>query len=472
MYEDEGMPDVLSSRRWVRWVAAIVILALLGGSSYYINGLLQGADPSRSDVEDLSPSDRPANAFACGGTTPVDPVPDEVTGAEQLEEITTRVETLRHLQRTGPITSEYLTGQELVAEVQELNEEGYSPSEIDRDERILRTLGLIEEDDKLSDILDALAGQVAGFYDPRDGRLVVGSEKGASLEPAAELTLAHEIQHALADQSFELPIEEEPDGPDLDRSLAQRSLVEGDATLLQQHYAAALLTAQEAGEILDDPATRKAMQDLADISYPIRRSFEFPYNYGLAFVCDLYSTGGWAAIDTAYRSPPTTTAQVLFPHRYAIEEPAEVAPELATPDADWQLREEASVGAADLLVMFEAPGGNPGARLNDPLGAAAAWAGGFMWSWSRGSDDLLGISLVQREGDYDLCDSMHAWYLKAFSDGSSEPRQGNEALVYEGRDRAGVLACAQNRVAMVIGPDVESARSILETRGVVAVQPE
>jgi hypothetical protein len=468
MYEDEGMPDVLSSRGWVRWVAALVILALIGGSSYYINGLLQGADPSRSDLEEVSPSDRPADAFACGGTTPVDPIPDDITGADQLKEITTRVEILRELQRKDPIASEYLTGEELVAEVQELNEEGYSPAEIDRDERILRTLGFIEPDDKLSAILDALAGQVAGFYDPRDGRLVVGSEKGASLEPAAELTLAHEIQHALADQSFELPIEEEPDGPDLDRSLAHRSLVEGDATLLQQHYAAALLTAQEAGEILDDPATRKAMQDLADISYPIRRSFEFPYNYGLAFVCDLYSSGGWAAIDAAYRSPPTTTAQVLFPHRYAIDESAEAAPELASPTSDWKLREEASVGAADLLVMFEAPGGKPGARLNDPLGAAAAWAGGFMWSWSRGSDDLIGISLVQRQGDYDLCASMHAWYLKAFPEGSSEPRQGNEALVYEGADRAGVLTCAQDSVAMGIGPDIATARSILETQGVVA----
>ncbi len=468
MYEDEGMPDVLSSRRWVRWVAALVILALLGGSSYYINGLLQGADPSRRDLEDVSPSDRPANAFACGGTTPVDPIPDDATGTEQLREITARVETLRELMRKKPITSEYLTGEQLLAEVRKLNEEGYSPSEIDRDERILRTLGLIESDDELSEILDALAGQVAGFYDPRDGRLVVGSERGASVEPAAELTLAHEIQHALADQSFELPIEEEPDGPDLDRALAQRSLVEGDATLLQQHYATALLTAQEAGEILDDPATRKAMRDLADISYPIRRSFEFPYSYGLAFVCDLYSSGGWAAVDAAYRSPPTTTAQVLFPHRYAIEETAQVAPELASPDAGWELREEASVGAADLLVMFEAPGGNPASKLNDPLGAAAAWAGGFMWSWSKGPDDLIGISLVQRRGDYDLCASMHAWYLKAFPDGGSQPRRGNEALVYEGRDRAGVLACTQSWVAMAIAPDVETARSILETRGVVA----
>lgn len=458
--------DDLRRRTWARLLAAILIAALVMASGWYVFELLTSPDASlggEPTQEDISLLDRPARSVACGtmasGITPVDDAP----AAEQIPAIIRNVERLRQLEFEADVSTEFLPPKQVTAEINEINAAHYTPPEIERDETIAKLVGLIPEDSDLEDILEDVSGQVAGFYDPSDERMVVNAEnRNEPLNTASELTLAHELQHALADQIFGLPDEEEIEGPDLDKVLAERALTEGDATLLQQHYASSAIDPDDAVEILSDPATEQAMAQLGEIPYPVRRTFEFPYTYGLAFVCDLYGRGGWAAVDEAYANRPTTTAQVLFPERYRTQESAwPVQPSDGPPG--WVEREDAAVGAADLLFLFEAPGGHPARALSEPLARAADWVGGRMQMWSesrRGTEGLLLMSLVQRNPGGRLCDSMQAWYLKAFP-GTITETGAAVNLAVDGAEQDAAIVCEDRGVKVAIGPDLEIILAVL-----------
>jgi hypothetical protein len=144
--------------------------------------------------------------------------------------------------------------------------------------------------------------------------------------------------------------------------------------------------------------------------YYIEASEAFPYLEGERFVCALFRNGGWAAVDRAYRRPPTTTAQILFPERYLAGEGEVDAPPPASPGPGWTRIDHTSVGASDLLFLFEAPENVRSRALAGARQRAAAWAGGEAAVWKRGRRARLGFTLVERPGAAPrLCDSMRAW---------------------------------------------------------------
>lgn len=463
MYEEEDEPLYRGPRLWVRWVAAVVILALLAVYGISISDFFRGdSGPPVDAGEPMDPADQPAEAIACGPTHTAEPMDDGSSVEQQIAQIEAAVETLRDLPFDDRVETEFLSNGRIKQEVRALNLEGYSAREIDRDERILRAVGMIPADQGLREILDSLAGQVAGFYDPRTRRMVVAADEVEDgMGPVAELTLAHELEHALADQIFGLPLKEEPPGPRFDAELASRALIEGDATLLQQHYAAAAISPEDAGAIMADPSMEQALKDLEDIPYPVQRAFEFPYVEGLAFVCDLYAHGGWAAVDAAYEDPPETTAQVMFPERYRRREGPIEPVALGALGTPWKKREVASVGAADLLLLFQAPGGRREAALDDPMQRASGWAGGTLVAYSSGPATAVGISLMQRRPEDGLCSSMHAWYLKSFPEGRSEAARPGEELAYDGAVQDAVLVCDGPSIRLGTGPDLDTARALV-----------
>ena len=76
---------------------------------------------------------------------------------------------------------------------------------------------LIDPDADLRDLTGSLFEEgVAGYYDPRDGRLRVVKGTGTVNRVISEITMAHELDHALEDQRFGL---DEPKTSD-DRALA------------------------------------------------------------------------------------------------------------------------------------------------------------------------------------------------------------------------------------------------------------
>src|SRR5262249_52032027 len=76
-------------------------------------------------------------------------------------------------------------------------------------------------------IVDLLTEQIAGYYDTDTKKLTISRSAGE--DPAwAEMVLAHELEHGLQDQAFDLHRFEDLPPSEGDAATARRALVEGD----------------------------------------------------------------------------------------------------------------------------------------------------------------------------------------------------------------------------------------------------
>ena len=195
----------------------------------------------------------------------------------------------------------------------------------------------------------------------------------------------------------------------------------------------------------------------------LRKAFEFPYQAGARFVEALCARGGWALVDEAHRSPPATSAEIIYPELFLDEDSEPVdAPPLGAPGRDWDDGYEISFGAADLLLMFELPGGSEQRALDDPREKAAGWAAGSLVLWSRGEDNAIGIALSERE-DGQLCPAIAAWYFASFPNSQTvEQEDGvDKGYFFQTDEQVGMISCGEAEVTVAIAPDEQTARSIL-----------
>lgn len=331
----------------------------------------------------------------------------------------------------------------------------YPQDQADLDARALALLGAIPEGYDLRGELEALAGeQVIGLYDPGTEELVVRADAGEDLAPEEVLTLAHELGHALTDQVLGLPdlerlLEEEPEA-----AAAAQALIEGDAMVLTHLYASIGLSLPDQLSMLGGATSATGLEG---VPHFIVRSMAFPYVEGSTFVCALYREGGWEAVDRAYAEPPSVTAHILFPERYlAGEEPGSPADPSGLPGR-WDRAEPRTLGAADLLFLLESPGGRPSAALAGTEDRAAAWDGGTLQVWASGDDTALGVLLLQREGETDLCATMAEWYRRAFPESGRWTPRSATVRVARHDDRAAALRCRGDAVRLGIGPTPATA---------------
>ncbi len=387
-----------------------------------------------------------------------DPIPAD-DAAAQVEEITARVEAIRGHRFGQDVSPEFVTGEEVGRRIaDEINTE-YSADEADADLRILAALGAVPADTDLRALLaELLAGQVVGFYDTETEALVVASgDPSAPLDVLTQSILAHELDHALVDAIFGLP-DEELEGPS-DAALALLALVEGDAVLAQERF---LLSAIEPGLLLGlaaDPEVAEALAQLQSFPHFLRAELAFPYGEGALFVCGLYAQGGWPAVDVAYRERPTTTAQILFPQRYAAREGAVDPRDPGALGGAWVRASTDTIGAAELMWLFEAPGDDPRVGIDDPLDAVEAWAGGEVHLWTDGPASAVGVALVDR-GNGTLCAAVARWYAAAFPGDRDAERRPGETLARDGQTQDAVLRCADRDVRLGIAPDLATARAL------------
>ena len=385
----------------------------------------------------------------------------EEAAPASLEEVAVKVEDVRDLTFERIPEPTYLSMEALADRAAGYAEE-YPDAEAVLDSALLSSLGAVSEGADLKDLTaTALSEQVAGFYDTETKEIVVSGDPEVGLDPIEEVTLAHELEHALADQVLGLPVEEDfpPDGEE-DSVQAATALVEGDATLTMSLYsvegaflAPTAILGTELGET----------QGLTRLPHYLQRSMIFPYIEGLGFVCGLYMDGGWARVNDAYADAPTTTAQILFPERYAQGEEAIDPRDSRSPGPSWTRTDVQAFGAADLLFLFEAPGDDTARALEDPLGRAAAWAGGEvqLWTWRDGLDYATAILLVQREGEQGLCDSVRDWYRSAFPNDPQASLQAGERLATSVPTESASLRCQGNEVRLGIGLDLPTARRLV-----------
>ncbi len=204
--------------------------------------------------------------------------------------------------------------------------------------RTLVALGLIDETPNLLErLVDFYASQVIAFYDPEPRRfyIVRGAEKslqkkeaeareeedaeaalGGAAGMAEKLIFAHELTHALQDETLRLDRRMKDLKENGDRGLALQSLLEGEATLVMVRVALTGLPGadESAEEMLEPLLSAGALErsgvprDLPD--YFVEQLF-FPYADGTAYVRRVVKSRGWAGVDRLWKNPPLSTSEIL-----------------------------------------------------------------------------------------------------------------------------------------------------------------
>jgi hypothetical protein len=337
----------------------------------------------------------------CGGSDGEEPAEegaDEAQRAEQVvqqatmvigqldgEEISSRVEELRDLEFDETPTIGTVTAEQSAQRAQdELGELGPERQRAN-DAFIARAKlqGVVPPDFELDAAAATVGGEaLQGFFDPESDELNLVAGPMAAERESIEPIAAHELLHALQDQTFDVDLEGQPvDDPDA--SAAYLSLIEGDATVLQGRYA------EEYGLPIAAEVDPEAEAELEKLPYALQYSLAAPYELGALFVAALVEEDdSYGMVNDALRSPPETMAEIVDLERYLSgEEPAQVrlAVDEAAPDgfeqvdsSTWGLND-----AVELLVQDEE-------GLPPIIQAAAEWDGGRVELWRQGEEPCEG----------------------------------------------------------------------------------
>ena len=215
---------------------------------------------------------------------------------------------------------------------------------------------------------------VLGLYVPEDGNVYVVRELAAKAPAEAEAVLAHELAHALEDQSFG-GFQRKTD-QFADSAFAQHALHEGSATLTEVMYR---IEHQDAEGPVDRVLAGVRKQTTDPKAPPgLNVLGAFPYADGGRFAAQLHRDGGWRSVNAAHDRPPKTTAAVLHPQGWP--EDRHERPQFSvtkTMGDDWVRLGRADVGEVDTLAMLSA-----GLPVEAARKGAAGWEAGSFEAWA------------------------------------------------------------------------------------------
>lgn len=297
-------------------VALVLVLVVAGV------GIAAIRDARESVDEVVTTTTTTAPAASASGTAPPAPAGDLTpTQARIVEETKGQVAAIRGLAWKATLPVRVLTKEALAERVRTLNAEEIAENrdELAADESVLKLLQLIGKDVDYARTIDTLlAGGVLGFYDDEAKELFVGGGGGEGLDPATRIVLAHELTHALTDQHFDFGARTSAldDQNRTEEVAALIALIEGDAELTATLWQETHLSARERQQAAAAGAPPEALAAYARAPRYLLESLFFPYQDGLAFVRARHRAGGFAAVDNAYRNPPTSTEHILRPETY------------------------------------------------------------------------------------------------------------------------------------------------------------
>jgi hypothetical protein len=261
------------------------------------------------------------------------------------------------------------------------------------DDKTMEAFGLIPKGFPLDTFLeDVLTDQIAGLYDPKAKEFYI-----ADWIPVDEQkeVMAHELTHALEDQSFHIDPWIKAARPNDDAELARDSVSEGSAMAAMLDYAlqdehlsvrslpdvSGLIQASAVGEMDKDPKLSKA-------PIYIRDSLIFPYLAGVTFTQQfLKAHDGWQDLHLIFEHPPVSTQQILHPEKYLanVQPVATKLPEWkGLAPSDWKMLEENVMGEFGVEEILKQYLGEDAAKLTSP-----GWAGDRYAVWEDRKDSTL-----------------------------------------------------------------------------------
>ena len=266
-----------------------------------------------------------------------------------------------------------------------------------RSELVLKKFGLLPRDFDLSKFLVALLKeQVAGYYDPKTKTVNLLDWVGPEQQKPV---LAHELTHALQDQSFDLEKFMRPGDVDLNDkktvtqsdiendeiSTVRQAVVEGQAMVVLVDYMLAPLgqSLKDAPELVN---TLKQGMIAATTDSPqfqnapvyLREALTFPYRYGIDFIAELLTNSGKEKTFVGlFQNPPKSTRQIMEPKAYISGERIDPMPLPDFKEAfnNYDRFDVGSVGELDVAVLLDQYAGQDASRALYPH-----WRGGYYYA--------------------------------------------------------------------------------------------
>ena len=348
-----------------------------------------------------------SSPFAASGTT------GESRETRLIARMLRRVENARRIHAKKPVPGVLLDRAALIARVKSHVARELPPEAIRNEGLALQLLGFVPTQfDYEAAEYQLLEDQLAGYYEPADGTMYMASDLG---DEEAEATLAHELVHALQDQTWDLETRSKYRPGNGDGAEAMSALAEGDATSAMFDVMiarAAPGAGRTAVDLPDDVFAEQIQQGMrqgpgATAPHVMRTSLAAPYIYGTLFIHALRRRGGWDAVDQAWSNAPTTSEQILHVEKWlAHEAPAKVpAPSADALGPGWLVADEDSEGELGARIAFE--------EWLDPKEAADASA---EWGGDRG--------VLVKNGDR----AAFAWHLRY--DASTNPKEERAMRTY------------------------------------------
>jgi len=303
-----------------------------------------------------------------------------------------------------------------------------------RTELVLKKFGLLPRDfDFEKSIVALLREQVAGYYDQKTKTMNLLDWVPAEQQRPV---LAHELTHALQDQSFalgkwlkrnseDLDKKKDISAADIEKDEADETLeavVEGQAEAVMVDYllepaGRAVWNAPEVLAELDADMLKGDPESVVFKNAPIflKESLTFPYRYGVQFVAAMGQEGGKPkAFAGLFRSPPHTTRQIMEPKTYLSGEriePVEV-PNLREIFKNYERFDVGSMGEFDVSMLLDQYAGPEVSRSLYPN-----WRGGFYYA-ARPKGDAgapLGLLYVSRWSSAEKAARFAAVYAKSIA---------------------------------------------------------
>jgi hypothetical protein len=362
-------------------------------------------------------------------TKTVDEGPDHPDSWDpRVEALATFIEDARGLDFDHPVHVDFLSPaaytEETTNDEDTLDEE--DRAELDRYAGELRALGLATGDLDLFAVYNQVSdGGTLAFYDPVEERVKV---RGTTITVGLQVTLVHELTHALQDQHFDL---ERLYANELDSSAAAafRGLVEGDAVRIEDDYVREVLSAEDQAAYDEEYATEleQSQASTGDVPAFVNASFGVPYLLGQPLAVLLTNRGGNDAVDDAFRNPPDTEEHLFDPASFLADEGSD--------DVELDLDD-------DLEVFDDGPFGSPTwylllAERIDPkvaFEATLGWGGDAYAAYERdGQVCVRAVFVGDTPEDEDEMRTALAEWIKAMP--------GGQATTLEIDDHPGLDAC-------------------------------
>jgi len=314
---------------------------------------------------------------------------------------------------------------------------------LERSSAVLKKFGLLPRNFDLPNFLvTMLREQVAGYYDVKTKTVNLLNWVDAE---AQKPVLAHELTHALQDQSFGIEkwmkgSTEETDDKRVDpspgdiendeESAARQAVIEGQAMVVLLDYS----LAPTGKTLLDSPQIVDALKQgmlvgtadspaFRDAPIFLKEELTFPYRYGLDFTGALLQAGGKElAYAGAFKDPPKTTREIMEPQTYLAHEKLEPM-KMIDMERDFKGYDPFDIGAMgefDVDVLVEQYAGRDEAGAMYP-----EWRGGYYFAGRpKGNKSApIGLLYVSRWSSAAKAAEFAAVYAKSLAE-RYQKRQG------------------------------------------------